>query len=509
MDWKKRLRKRARKVVKFAQQTCSSEPELPVPTRRRLVHLLQQDADSKPRPARSASKRKKKQRKDEEEAELAPTNDVKPEEQEPAGEEDKKEGEFESGKSHMKLKDKKQKEQSGPETDDEDLRAKIEKVYPRRLTSSGPYQGYYVYWLEKLEHRYDMHCAKEENGEWGELEKLSVTKVPKEIYWMKKIVDAGIGYGGRQVRRNEWKYAKKGSRVVAEIITSIQANEKTKLPTLYLVRCRGDNMGGAQWLTENDLEGAAIMLHSFAQEQKKKGKNIAAYVLNCGRYTARRPQHLAQQTERDHVKTCMQQRRKLGVRQRHPRTHKGRPRTYFRYDKHRKRSLTMLRKAMLEQGACVYDAIDSLYHVFPHSEAFRIMCASQKGWEEVTSLLDKLLQQYSPNLQVATLYHEQNLEQTLKKELLKLPFVRNGAYIIMYVCKDESSGHCGVLTNGKAEELKRYKHKRGIPMDAMEYQLEEQQTLKGDFNELVSELTIFTFMSKARPRPRSKSPSQL
>jgi len=375
----------------------------------------------------------------------------------------------------------------------------VNQSFPRVVTTDGPCKNYLIYWINKVNEDYLAIGCKDPNNENARRKFFKLNVVPPELSWIQEISDAGITLEGREQVEADRVYRGKNTNRIAEIIKTQTVKYKGHNVLLYLVRYSGQNMATACWLRRSDLTNARLLLRKFENEEHEKEGRFGEYSLNYSGYTCkssfkvkRYRNNVSKKTNEEKLEII----RKCGnnntiMQPKNQKKKKGRARIYDLISKHRKRDLKNEKNEVFKESGCVFDVLDSAYHIFPFRIMKSLISKKTENWYGLREILEINLKKYCPDALLVTELLIEKSSDRLEKIMKSFKGIYSGKHIIIYKPYDTRTGHAGLIIDGKIPFLKKYEHYSGIKSSNKKFSLVRQSSFLSDLKKNVFEVVIF------------------
>lgn len=353
------------------------------------------------------------------------------------------------------------------ERKEEEIYKRIYEHYPRLLPD-----GTFVYWMGKDKKGYYLICPHGGSTRHRYVPMGDPNGVLERFDWMRRLCDAGITIDGREsepaVSIEEIKTLGHGVNTkVAEIIQIYRRDHHKNLPNLYLIRWTGENMGTAALVPFEDLRGCSEMIRAFNAEERKMTelKDFALWQhIKAG---AKCKPRAGRASKFDSANTITPNKRSW---KKHGR---GRKKTLFKGLKNPAWSKKKFRKALRIENSCLFDILDSEYHVLPRHCIEPLASLTLKDHDSFASGLNSLLAKHNAGMVVTSL-HDKTEDVKLRDAIPK----DEGTVFVQY--RGVGISHCGVMVANHPTLLKRFK-----VLNSNEHSLEEQDIFKEDLENRV------------------------
>jgi len=380
----------------------------------------------------------------------------------------------------------------------------VNETYPRWVSSAGPLQGKYVYWIDEINGKMTARCTDSLKSKKDEEDFTTFDVVPKEIEWMYNIYKNGIKWWGRKEHQYDDVKRNYKKNCIAEVLTSTAFKYKERYVDLYLVRFCGENMGSAAWMRRCDLQGCEKMIKEFEKEKLLKGDKLDEYDLRYNGLTSlkcpktKNFEFIENKQDKKRPKALVDNKicKLQPITKNEPVKNTRFTMIYNQHEKNRIRDKKANQLKMFDETSCIFHSINSLYQLWP-KRALQILCLGNcEKWKDIKNKIKKCLEKYSPKFTLSILYQRENMNGTLFSNISKLEFLKEIDCIVGYRAKNTFTGHAGVLQKGKIQKIKIFQYEARKKLNKENYILETQEKLKEDMKSEITELIIFVINEK-------------
>jgi len=355
-----------------------------------------------------------------------------------------------------------------------DIYSKISARYPR---SWGIFST--IYWMQKIAKKYKIYGISK-----GKLGYYSIKSVPEQLQWMKRLVDEGIGFDGREIGESldpvEWKnVGKRRNLRIAEIIDIYPPEPHLNLPELYLVRWIGEGMATASFMPIKDLDCTALIAAFNAERKKKQLKDIRLWEhVPAGSRSIASARISPDYNDKFISLLEMPKNNNSKLK----RKGRGKQKQLFKGNRHPALVRKWFKKDLKDKNSCLFQCLNSISHVFPRRMIGELENATTKEWSKFTHSLQNLFLKYLKNIRIAWTIYKQDLIGNLHENLLLLAN-SNDPLIVIY--RGVGVAHCGLWKKQKAVDLTIYEN-----LKDQNGKTESQTAFKNDLGREVKSIGI-------------------